>query len=171
MSIQVQLKRGVIANRPTLASGELYFGTDTQQLAVGTAPVVFAPMIATQNLTAQAAAIAATTLFTPAVTGFFRISITLKITRAATTSSTLGGSTLGYTHGDDSVVVSQAVGFISTAGNLLTLNNTANTTATVLNGSVVIYAKAGVAVTHAVAYASSGATTMQYSVHTRVESL
>lgn len=36
MAIQIQIKRGVLANRPTLAAGEFYFATDTQQLYLGT---------------------------------------------------------------------------------------------------------------------------------------
>ncbi len=34
-NIQIQLLRGVFANMPVLAIGELYFATDTQQLYVG----------------------------------------------------------------------------------------------------------------------------------------
>lgn len=40
MAIQVQVKRGVLANRPALASGEFYFATDTNQLFVGPTPIL-----------------------------------------------------------------------------------------------------------------------------------
>lgn len=40
MAIQVQVKRGVLANRPVLASGEFYFATDTNQLFVGPTPTL-----------------------------------------------------------------------------------------------------------------------------------
>ena len=36
-NVQVQILRGVVANIPTLATGELYFATDTKQLWVGSA--------------------------------------------------------------------------------------------------------------------------------------
>jgi hypothetical protein len=40
MAIQIQVKRGVLANRPSLASGELYYATDTDQLFIGSVPSV-----------------------------------------------------------------------------------------------------------------------------------
>lgn len=43
MSIAVQVKRGVAANRPTLLSGEFYFATDTAQLFVGPTPTLVGP--------------------------------------------------------------------------------------------------------------------------------
>ena len=171
MSIQVQLKRGVLANRPTLASGELYFATDSQQIAVGSAPVRFCPVVAVQDLTAQSAGLAALTIFTPTLTGFFRVSTRLKCTRAATTSSTLGGVTIGYTDGDDATIVSRVMGLWPTTGLVVAASSTANTAATQLDGSIVIYAKSGVSVNITIGYASSGTTTMQYSCHTRVEAL
>ena len=38
MSLPLQVKRGVLANLPTLLSGEFYFATDTAQLFVGPTP-------------------------------------------------------------------------------------------------------------------------------------
>ena len=43
MSIQVQVKRGVLANRPALATGEFYYATDTAQLFVGPSPTLIGP--------------------------------------------------------------------------------------------------------------------------------
>ena len=43
MSIAVQVKRGVLANRPVLSSGEFYYATDTSQLFVGPAPTLVGP--------------------------------------------------------------------------------------------------------------------------------
>jgi hypothetical protein len=40
MAIQVQLKRGALANRPSLASGEAYWATDTNQLFIGPTPTL-----------------------------------------------------------------------------------------------------------------------------------
>lgn len=43
MAIQIQVKRGVAANRPSLASGEFYFATDTGQLFIGPTPQLVGP--------------------------------------------------------------------------------------------------------------------------------
>jgi hypothetical protein len=40
VAIQIQVKRGVLANRPALASGEFYWATDTNQLFVGPTPTL-----------------------------------------------------------------------------------------------------------------------------------
>lgn len=40
MAITIQHKRGVVANRPTLAAGEFYWATDTSQLWVGPTPTL-----------------------------------------------------------------------------------------------------------------------------------
>lgn len=124
----------------------------------------------------QAAAIGATTLFTPSASGMFRISIVLQVTRAATTSSVLGGGTgvtITYTEPDGSVAQSikpllmdqAGVGVVPATGNIL------NTTATQSQGSCVIYAKTGVAIQYAIGYTSVGATTMQFSAHLKIESI
>jgi hypothetical protein len=43
MSIAVQVKRGVLANRPALVAGEFYYATDTAQLFVGPTPTLIGP--------------------------------------------------------------------------------------------------------------------------------
>lgn len=43
MAIQIQVKRGTLANRPALASGEFYYATDTAQLFVGPTPTLVGP--------------------------------------------------------------------------------------------------------------------------------
>jgi hypothetical protein len=40
MAIQILVKRGVLANRPALSSGEFYWATDTNQLFMGPAPTL-----------------------------------------------------------------------------------------------------------------------------------
>lgn len=40
MAIQIQVKRGTLANRPSLAAGEFYWATDTLQLFVGPTPTL-----------------------------------------------------------------------------------------------------------------------------------
>lgn len=43
MALQIQIKRGVAANRPALLSGELYYATDTNALYVGPTPTLIGP--------------------------------------------------------------------------------------------------------------------------------
>lgn len=124
-----------------------------------------------QNLTAQTAAVAATTLYTPAATGMFRIVVTLKVTTAATTSSTLGAVTITYTSGDGSVAQSQVMLLSTAAGAAATTSTTNSTTTSTLSGVLIIHAVTGVAIQYAIGYASVGATAMQYSAHLKVEAL
>lgn len=128
---------------------------------------------ATVDVTAQTAAIAATTIYTPAATGLFRISIYLQITTAASTSSILGGATgvvITYNDGDGNVAQSDTVGLESPTGTIVTTVNT-NTTATNLNGHIILYARTGVAIQYAIGYTSVGLTAMQYAAHLKVEAL
>lgn len=118
------------------------------------------------NLTSQSAAISATTLYAvpAASTGMFRVSWVATVTRAATSSSTLGGSggfQIIYTDADDSVVKT------SLTANSIT--STANTTATTVSGCLVCYAKASTNLQYQFGYTSSGVTTMQYNLHIKVE--
>jgi hypothetical protein len=43
-SMQIQVKRGPLANRPVLAAGELYYATDTAQVYVGPTPTLVGPV-------------------------------------------------------------------------------------------------------------------------------
>lgn len=156
--------RGVDANKPTLSAGELYCATDTGRVYHGTTPFRLTPVIADVDLTAQAAAVAAVTLFTPSATGLYKIDFYLKVTRAATTSSTLGGLTITYTDGTDSVAQSIVAQGQNQAGATGT-TNTGNATTSILTGSLNIWAISGTAVKYAIAYTSSGSTTMQYEAH------
>ncbi len=129
--------------------------------------------LATVDLATQAAAIGATTIYTPAATGLFRVSIYLQVTRAATTSSILGGATgvvITYTDGDGSVAQSNTAALATTAG-AIAVTAAGNSTVTNLEGSMIIYAKTGVAIQYAVGYTSVGVTTMQYAAHLKVEAL
>lgn len=123
------------------------------------------------NLTAQGAAIGATTLYAVPATGagMYRVSFVAKVTRAATTSSTLGGAggfQAIYTDQDDSVVVT--TGLVT---NISGATLTGNTTQIVYAGSIVVNAKASTNIQYQFGYTSSGATTMQYNMHVRVEAL
>lgn len=122
-----------------------------------------APLADTGLLVTQAAAIASTLLYAVPATqgGIYTVRVYLKVTRAATTSSTLGAVTLLFTDAGDSVSQSVVCPLGTSAGAAAT--TAANgTTTTVLQGTVTVNAKAGTNINFTVGYASSGATTMQY---------
>jgi len=109
-------------------------------------------------LTAQSAAI--TTTDVPATTldgTLYRASYSLRITQAATTSSS-AQLTLGWT--SDSVSCAQTFAAV-----------TGNTTATQQSDVIVIAADSATTVTYAVAYSSTGATSMTYALDIRLEVL
>jgi hypothetical protein len=105
--------------------------------------------VQTLSFVAQSASLTATTLTIVPATGTYQVSSYLQITRAATVSSS-ATVTIGWITGG----VVQATSGAAVTG---------NTTAT--NQSLVVFvtADANTAITYAVAYASSGATAMQFS--------
>jgi hypothetical protein len=112
--------------------------------------------IGTVSLTTQAASISVTDVPTPTLhTGLYRISYYARITRAATTSSSLTVS-VGWTDRTASC---------SESGAALT----GNTTATAQSGTFFLQVDSASAVTYATTYASSGGTTMQYALDVTVE--
>jgi hypothetical protein len=120
---------------------------------------------ATVDLTAQGAAIAAITAYTPTADGMYRVSWVATITRAGSVSSTLGGSSsfqLKYTDANDSLVKTTAAPVI---------NSAANTTGTSISGTLVAYCKASTALQYIFGYTDGGGTTMQYNLHFKVEAL
>lgn len=182
-----RLVGGVSIGADTAATGALDVGS-ANQLIVTTAGLVskynnistvsngVPAEYATVDLTGQTAAKSATTIYTPAATGMFRVSVYLQITTAAAgvaSSSILGGATgvvITYNDGDGNVAQSDTVGLMSTAGTIVTTSAT-NTTATNLNGTTVIYARTGVAIQYAIGYTSVGTTPMAYAAHLKVEAL
>jgi len=131
---------------------------------------------ATVDRTGLAAAVTATTLYTPTANGMFRISIVLQVTRAASTSSILGGTTgvvITYTEPDGSVAQSIVPLLTSQTGAVIipATGNIGNTTTTQSQGSAIIYAKTGVNIKYAIGYTSVGATSMLYAAHLKVEAL
>lgn len=124
------------------------------------------------DLTAQVAAISATTIFTPTATGRFRISVYEKVTTAASVSSVLGGAsgtTITYTDGTDSVAQSVVMA-MDTAAGAVALTAAGNSTTTILTGTTYIYALVAVPIQIAVGYTSSG-TAMAFAVRATCESL
>lgn len=162
--------RGVDANKPVLSDGEVYFATDSKRVYHGSGPNKLPPIVAEVDLTAQAAAVAATILLTPAVTGMYKIIAYLKVTRAATTSSTLGAVTITYSDGTDSVAQS-VIMLGQTQAAVAGSTNAGNATTSVLTASLRIWAVAGTAIKYAIAYVNSGATTMQYEAHLKAQLL
>lgn len=126
--------------------------------------------IAYVDATAQGAAIAATTIYAVPASGagMYRISWAAKVTRAATTSSVLGGTSLGlqvvYTDADDSVVA-------TTQANLSGATNAGNTTASTAEGVIIVNAKASTNIQYKIGYTSVGGTPMQYNLHVKVEAM
>lgn len=129
--------------------------------------------LGTADLTSQTAAKTATTLYTPAATGMFRVTCYLQVTTAATTSSILGGATgvvITFNDGDGNVAQSNTMALMTASGAIAT-TAAGNTTATNLTGSMIIYARTGVAVQYAIGYTSVGATPMAFSAHLKIEAL
>lgn len=107
--------------------------------------------VKTVSKTAQGAAIATTSIPTGALAaGLYRVSWYLRITRAATTSSSATVS-IGFTDGTVNVTLSGAA-------------VTGNTTGTAQSGSFLIRIDASTPVTYSVAYASVGGTSMLFAI-------
>lgn len=125
-------------------------------------------LVATSNLTAQGAAIAATTIYAVPASGagMYRVSWSATITRAATTSCVLGGTNgfqLKYTDLNDSVV--------KTSNPTTVTSSAVNATGTAISGTFNAYCKASTNLQYLFDYTSVGGTTMQYDLSIRVEAL
>jgi hypothetical protein len=125
-------------------------------------------LYASSDLTAQTAAIGATTIYAvPAGgQGMYRVSWVATITTAASTSSVLGGANgfqVIFTSPTDSVVKT------SVAGNSVT--SVANTTGTTVSGELIAFCKLSTNLQYSFGYTSVGATPMAYELHIRVEAI
>lgn len=124
--------------------------------------------LAQVNVTNATANLAATTVYAVPASGvgLYRMTYYVIVNRAATSSSTLPDIQLTWTDQDNSTL--QTVSFVSASP-------TANTLTTMFSGTQVMSAKASTNVQYQLgantAYASSGVTTMQYSVRLKVEAL
>jgi hypothetical protein len=111
------------------------------------------------SVSAQAASIAATAISTPTLApGLYQVSCYGRVTRAATTSSSLSVQ-IGWTDG--------GVACVAKAGGTATTNTTSTTT----NGTVVVRVDQGTSITYSTAYASVGGVTMTYDLDVLVEAL
>lgn len=125
------------------------------------------------DLTAQTAAVAATNLVAAPATARYRIGAYLKVTTPATTgaaTSTLGGVTITYADGTDTVPQSVLMQMQTQAGAAAT-SNSLNSTVTVLAGELLIYAHTGTAIQYAIAYASNTAAQMAFEAHLSAEQI
>ncbi len=122
--------------------------------------------LANRDLTAQSAAITATTLYATTATGMYRVSWSATITTVDGVSSVLGGAggfQVIYTSPTDSVVKT------TVAGNSVT--SSANTTGTAVGGCEVVYANTGTNIKFTYGYTSATPGQMVYELHIKVESL
>lgn len=136
------------------------------QVALGTAIPVRQTSV---DLTAQNAAITTTTLLATGAGGAGQYVLTwnAKVTTAATTSSTLGALTITYVD-PDATTQTITCAAQSKTGTIET-TDAGNVTTTVLLGvPFQINAAASTNITYAFAYASSGATAMQYNLHIKL---
>jgi hypothetical protein len=112
--------------------------------------------MAVVTLAAQSATIGATALLPDTGSaGLFRVSWFLRVTQAATTSSSVA-VTIGFTEGSVA---------LTTSGAALT----GNTTTTFQQGTLMLACDANSSITYAASYSSVGATSMQYGLAVIVE--
>jgi hypothetical protein len=151
-SSAIILPRDTTANRPsTPVEGMLRLNSTTrtqESYALGT----WGSQVASYgvDLTNISADVNPTVLVTPPINGFYRASCYMTLVTAATTSSTLPASLVN------------SVGLFSNYGG--------NIGGVGFTGSTAFYAKAGTNISYlALGYASSGATSMKYTMHFRLE--
>jgi hypothetical protein len=130
-------------------------------------------MFGTVNLITQSAIINATNINASLQQqGMWRIAWNAKVTTAATTSSTLGGTTgfqVVYTDLDDNVVVTTPIWYGGGNNGAAPTSASLNTTQTQLSGVISVNAKLAIPIQYLFGYTSSGATAMVYSLHINME--
>lgn len=128
-------------------------------------------VVASVNLTAQAANIGATTAYTTAAAGWYRVTAQIIITQIASTSSVLPNATATFTDSITSVanVVAVAIGGSSTANTLG--KTTTNTNVGAASNQSFYAANASLIQYSTNTYTSVGATPMQYALHFLIEYL
>ena len=130
------------------------------QTQLNTKPTI----VATVNLTAQTAAIAATTAYTtPAADGFYQVNWVASVTTAGTVGSILGPFQVRNTNATDNVVKT----FPTSAVNFFTQSN-ANTTGTSISGTFTVYCKASTAIQYIMGYTSNAAASMNYDLNIQI---
>lgn len=155
--------------QPANWAGLLYFATDTQQLfqwsgAVWVQIGFSSNIVASVNLTAQAAAIAATTLYAVPVgqSGLYRVTVDAITTTVGTTGTV--STTISWNNG---VIALNAIGFQL---NLTALGSEVGLTRSVGGDSVTVFAVGGTNIQYSTTFSNvTGAP--QYSLRLRTEFL
>jgi len=143
--------QGVAISNTAPASGNVLTYNGTQW-----APVNDIEYYGLVDLTTQSAAIGTTLIYSTPTAQLYNLDFYGKVTTAATTSSTLGPVSVIFTDPDGTTVT------------LTDDSTSANTTSSAVYGSFQFYAKSGTNISYSVAYASSGATAMQYNLHMKL---
>jgi hypothetical protein len=149
-------------------AGRVWFNTSTKQLKVwdGVETQILPGLVAKSNLTAQAAAITATTIWAvPAgLGGMYEVSWSATVTTADGVSSTLGGAAgfqLKYTNLNDSVV--------KTTNPTTVTVSAGNTTGTSIGGVFTAYCKASTNLQYLFGYTSNTPGQMIYDLNIYVK--
>lgn len=127
-------------------------------------------LVGKSGLTAQSASQSGVTLVSSAPqTGMYQVAYNAKVTRAAGSSSILGGTSgfvLSYTDGTDGRSQTATVAGFNESGSLITVatGNASNATTTLYQGSAQIYAESGTSISYSFGYTSVGSQTMQYAL-------
>ncbi|MES2287366.1 MAG: hypothetical protein V4547_16860 [Bacteroidota bacterium] len=150
---------GATANKAVVSDGTNYV------LSTGT---MFGT-IATADIAATASATNTATLATPTADGMYRLTCYLKITVTGT-SPVAGPVTITYTDADGSVAQSHVMLLQNTSGAVVTTTVNNSTTTGTVNGSMVMNAKSGTAITYAIAVSGTYAAG-RYTCHFTLERL
>jgi hypothetical protein len=149
-------------------TGNLSFNKVIKYAGVATVSAGVPSELATVDLTAQSAAISATTLYAvPAAgAGMYRVTWVATITTKDAEASALGGTNgfqVSFTSPTDSVV--------KTDSPTTPIISAANTTGTSISGCEVVYAKASTNIQYAFGYTSSTPGQMIYELHIKCEAM
>jgi len=126
--------------------------------------------VANVALTAQSSTIGATSLYSPSTDTMVMVEAYAIVTQAATSSSTLGSIGLEYTDADNTTTQTTTMRCNNRTGSSVT-QITGNSLTTVLNCHGTYRISGGTSMTYNMGYASSGATSMQYSLYIKVYKL
>ncbi len=133
------------------------------------ASATIASRVAQVDIASTASATSTATIFTPSANGMYRLSIYLHITTTGT-SPVAGPVTITYTEPDGSVAQSHVMLLQSVTGTVVTTTVNNSTTTGTVNGSMIFYAKSGVAIQYAIAVSGTfGAG--RYMAHLILEAL
>jgi len=147
-------------------AGNLSFGTTVKYNGTATVRNGQPAEYASSDLTAQSAAITATTLLSAPQTGAYRVSWSATITTVDLVSSVLGGANgfqVIYTSPTDSVVKTTVTG--------ASVTSAANTTGTATSGVLTIYAKNATNIQFTYGYTSATPGQMIFEIHVSLEAL